>query len=446
MTQTILIIDDEKDIRDLLGDIFTDEGYSIVKAAHSEQALALINANQIDLIVLDIWLDNSDMDGMQILKHLKDKKDFQYIPVLMISGHGNVEMAVNAMKVGAFDFIEKPFKIDHILLTVQRALEQKSLTDDNHKLQDLGDFKLAKHEYKSSSMVSLMKSVNEHADSDARVLITGPIGVGKTRLARLTHEISKRSKSPIRYTHANDFSLNKFEGELNHNPKGTLVFESVDKLNSQHQADLLQYLNKLQNTSRIIFTSGIEIDNLIKSQKFSSALYDRIAIIRYNIPSLQNRLEDIDILINEFIKSYEEELGICVRNDFLSSEKIKNFSWHGNVKQLKTAVEWMVFCQINCGSENASYMLPLNDSLNRNTVRYQETSLFDSAFLDQIFDMPLKEARDIFELKYLSHMLEKYDGNIARVANAIDMDRTALHRKLKAINLTFEAKIEAENT
>lgn len=440
MSQTILIIDDEEDIRDLLGDIFVDEGFHILKAAHSEQALSLIKNNNIDLMVLDIWLDNSDMDGIQILKHLKSQNKFKDIPVLMISGHGNVEMAVNAMKIGAFDFIEKPFKIDHILLTVQRALEQKNLKEENFRLKETSDFGALKHQYKSQSMLNLIKSVNDQADSDARSMIIGAHGTGKTRLAKAIHDISKRANHAIKFLEAFTLTIPMLDDELSHNPHGTIVIENIHRIDKLQQTELLNYLSRIQHGCRIICTADDDITNLIKSQKFSSALYDRLAIIKFNIPQLKNRPEDIAILIDEFISVYQKEFGCIIRNDFLPIEKLKNLAWKGNVKQLKTAVEWMVFCQ-NCEvPSEVSYQLPFIDKSN-------QTSVTDSAdiFFEEMFTLTLKEARDRFEYKYLTFILEKFEGNIAKVASFIDMDRTALHRKLKSMNLTFEGREKAQS-
>ena len=192
-----------------------------------------------------------------------------------------------------------------------------------------------------------------------------------------------------------------------------------------------------------LFVLRLKIDSKIKTQDFSSALYDRLAILRYDLPLLKNRIEDIGILIEEFLAKAKQELGIDARNEFLPSDQLKNFSWPGNVKQLKTAVEWMVFCQKTSGDEVTSYDFPLIKNAPSNVVEYspkQESKHFD----DAIFDLSLREARDLFEYNYLSFILQKFEGNIARMAGFIDMDRTALHRKLKSMDISFIANAGAE--
>ena len=446
MTETILIIDDEQDIRDLLADIFIDEGYAVLKAAHSEQALSLIKTNKVDLIVLDIWLDNSDMDGMQILKHLKTRDHFKTIPVLMISGHGNVEIAVNAMKVGAFDFIEKPFKIDHILLTVQRALEQKSLRDENSRLKETTDLVSLKHQYKSPSMIALIKAIGEHSESDARVMIIGAHGTGKTRFARVIHDISKRANHALKFIDCQKFVLQGLDDEITHNPNGSIVLENVERLDNNSQSDLLNYLTRIQPGSRIISTAADDIAKRVQDKSFSSALYDRLAVLKYTLPALNNRLEDMDILISEFLETYRQDMGFDVRNDFLPSSQLRNMNWNGNIKQLKSAVEWMVFCQNGNVDTPTSYQLPFQKGAAEENIEYLDIKREDNTCLQEMFSSTLKEARDMFEYKYLGFVLEKFDGNIAKVAAYIDMDRTALHRKLKSMNLTFETKIKAEHS
>lgn len=437
---TILIIDDEEDIRELLGEIFEDEGYAVLRAAHSEQALSLLSSHNIDLIVLDIWLDNSDMDGMQILKHLKSHEGTKEIPVLMISGHGNVEMAVNAMKIGAFDFIEKPFKIDHILLTVQRTLEQKILKDENLRLRGAEEITRINNQYRSPAMIAFMKSLSDHADSEARVLITGATGTGKTRMAKIIHGASKRGKKILRSVDASILTPERLENELINNAKGTLILEHVDRLNKQQQSEFLNILNTINISTRLICTASNDIESKVDHQHFSSALYDRIAVLHYEMPSLKERIEDIPLLIEELISGFRKTHGTTIRNDFMPVDYLSNLPWPGNIKQLKSAVEWMAYCQMGLNhNEHSSYAIPLKDYQGPSVVDYQQTTKEnrEKSDMESLFAMSLKEAREAFEFQYLSFMLEKFDGSIAKMANYVDMDRTALHRKLKSMNLNI---------
>jgi two-component system, NtrC family, nitrogen regulation response regulator NtrX len=439
MTENILIIDDEADIRNVLADIFEDEGYSVLKAAHSEQALALISSNKIDLIVLDIWLDNSDMDGMQILKHLKGNANYDAIPILMISGHGNVEMAVNAMKIGAFDFIEKPFKIEHILLTVNRALEQKLLKDENKRLRDIAtNTGIIKHAYKSPAMIDLMKHIQNDAESDARVLLIGEKGTGKSRIARIIHDVSKRSKFPIAYLNSYHFSIKTIESELSQNPNGTLVLENIEVLSTTEQNELLSFLSKSMHTTRIISTASSTLSDLINTKKFSSALYDRVSILHYTVPAIKNRVDDIDILIHEFIDSICAEYNIAkpiLAQDIWNS--LKSNPWEGNVRQLKMAVEWIIMCYLinpknQIAKQDVQFWHDNIDYSNHNVIEYSRT---DKNILDELIEIPLKQAREQFEKLYLAKILQKCDGNIVKMADYIDMERTALYRKLKSLNI-----------
>jgi len=433
MTQSILIIDDEVDIRDILSDIFADEGYEVHKAAHSEQALSLINNNKIDMIVLDIWLDNSDMDGVQILKYLKSS-DHKNIPVLMISGHGNVEMAVNAMKMGAFDFIEKPFKIDHILLTASRALEQKSLKEENSRLKENdGEINAISHDYKSPAMISLMKDIQDNAESDARVLIQGAVGSGKSYIAKIIHSTSKRSKDRVLTFQCYDLNWDSMIEAINENPNSTVLLEHIEGLSHDQQSQLLQIFSKNELQTRFIVTSSQAIKESIEQGDFSSGLYDRLSILNFTIPSLNDRIEDIEILAKNFAELFVKEFHIqCPQfpSSFITS--LKNYDWQGNIRQLKIMIEWSMM----------QYYLNPEQGLRFQSQVIQEKSdnivALDKINEKEIYDMPLKQARDHFEKDYLETLLNRFDGNIAKMAEYIDMERTALYRKLKTMEITYQ--------
>lgn len=442
--QTILIIDDELDIREMLAGIFEDEDYNVLKAAHSEQALTTIKNNDIDLIVLDIWLDNSDMDGVQILKHLKSST-FKDIPVLMISGHGNVEMAVNTMKIGAFDFIEKPFKIDHILLTASRALEQKLLKDENQRLKKTQSHAPISNHYKSPAMISLIKQINEDAESDGRLMILGEQGTGKTRIAHLVHENSLRKKNKIITVNAGLMDDNDIDNMLEQANDGTLLIENIQCLCVKGQSHLLNILTQNKSACRII-TTTIEQDlkALVSDKKFSSALYDRLSVMEYYVPNLANRQEDIDVLISEFIESVTHEFNIATPTLTIDVVKhLKSYKWHGNIRQLKIAIEWIVISNLNTIKNGMISMkdisfLGLEERLTQSSNNI--IPLSKNNFMENILSQPLKQAREEFEVYYLTSMMTHFQGNVAKIADHIDMERTALYRKLKSLDINYTAE------
>ena len=441
MTHRILVIDDEEDIREILSDIFEDEGYEVVKAAHSEQAFALLKNHYVDLIVLDIWLDNSDMDGMQILKHLKQQPDRKNIPILMISGHGNVEMAVNAMKIGAFDFIEKPFKIDHILLTVNRALEQKSLIDENLRLKQNGQGTNQTeevHRYKSTAYINLIKKIEEDKNSDARMIIKGACGTGKTHIAKLIHSMSSRSKNTCNIVNASDLTPSNLDYTITETGQGSLIIENIEFCTTDTQGELLKILNKSDITCRFIATSGNDLHEMAQNGKFSSALYDRLAVLTYAVPSLSERKEDMDFLIKNFIETVCKEFHCTtVILDHNDIDYLKTQSWPGNIRQLKTAVEWMVMEKLfgaNTSQKSEPSATPENGN-GKNIITYPDIQSAQSP--KHYTSLPLKQAREQFETDYLRDVMEKFSGNIAKMADYIDMERTALYRKLKSLGLSY---------
>jgi two-component system nitrogen regulation response regulator NtrX len=444
MPKSILIIDDEADIRDLLSDIFTDEGYITHKAAHSEQALSLIKSEQIDLIILDIWLENSDMDGVEILHHLKKTK-YNDIPILMISGHGNVEMAVDAMKIGAFDFIEKPFKIDYILLTAERALEQKQLKAENQELKDRSPRQEIEHDYKSPIVLSLFKSIESNLDSDARVLITGETGTGKSKIARMIYETSLHSHDNLQTMHASMLTEHNIDQYLS-KKNTTVILEQVEKLPPKMQNVLLQKLSHSE-MARIISTATFD-----EESDFSVALYDRLSVIHYNTPSLSQRIEDIPVLAQEFLKKVAMELSIqtpTLSNDAI--EILKKYDWKNNIHQLKIAIEWIVLknLQNHKNSPTPLHILTTDmDILEQKNLSSdvipieQETIPQQNDIIASYLSMTLKEARDSFEKSYLTQLLNQHEGNISQMAENIDMDRTALYRKLKTMNITYSDSLQ----
>lgn len=455
MTDTILVIDDEADIREVLSGIFEDEGYRVLKAAHSEQAFHLIEKEQPDLIVLDIWLENSDLDGVGILKQLKKEKSSAHynIPVLMISGHGNIEMAVKAMKIGAYDFIEKPFKIEHILLTAERALKQHHLlkenTDLKHKVyKDTDEYKT-----KSPALQALIKRIQDDFSSDARVMVLGEIGTGKSKLARYIHQTSLRCDAPLYVVQAQSIDKDDIKNWFNNKDyaQSTIIIERIERLEKTLQTTLLKELSETQssNAPRLICTTSNALQNAIKNQEFSSALSDRLAVLTYETPSLRDRIEDFPEMMASFASNICLPMNLPVPT--FSSDAIlflQNHQWKGNIAQLKCLIELVALGHAlgknpltPITAKELSKPLSNTQTSEDNSVIAPITNVpqasVDTETLNQWLDLSLRDARENFETFYLSQLLNKFHGNISQMASHIDMERTALHRKLKSMDIRY---------
>jgi two-component system nitrogen regulation response regulator NtrX len=462
MTSKILVIDDEADIRDVLADIFADEGYSVLKAAHSEQAFHIIEKEEPDLIVLDIWLENSDLDGIGILKHLKkDKSNHNKIPVLMISGHGNIEMAVRAMKIGAYDFIEKQFKIDHILLTAQRALEQHHLIKENSSLKHKVYRDTDDYNTKSPALNALLKTVQDDSMSEARVLIKGEIGTGKSKLARYIHQISNRSDSPLFTIKGNEVTKETVEEWFIDNRFNdcTILIEQIEMLQKPFQTQLLKFLSEgnAKSIPRFICTSSNALKSAIEKQEFSSALYDRLAILKYVLPNLKNRMEDFSGMIETFSCNICQPMNVVIPT--FSSDAVlylQNQAWPGNITQLKCLVELTALNHAlgetplkPIGAKEISHpfdALPHSPENHLNLIHATNNVHGDNnSQITAWLDLPLRDARENFEILYLSHLLKRFRGNISQMAGHIDMERTALHRKLKSLDIKYNDVPHSKN-
>lgn len=462
MTSHILVIDDEADIRDVLADILEDEGYSVLKAAHSEQALSIIEKETISLIILDIWLENSDMDGIEILKTLKSKNSsYKDIPVLMISGHGNVEMAVNAMKVGAYDFIEKPFKIDHMLLTVERALEQGKLKRENIKLRDDAAHDVADSGYatKCTSFQALIRNAEDHAKTDARIMIGGQIGTGKSKFARYLYGRSVRRNEPLHEFVASELSEQLIDQIFTHENyhSTTILIKRVETLSSACQSLLLKHVSSMQSpqtSPRLICTAFHNIQESIAQGDFSSALYDRISVAHIEMPALHERYEDIPDLINQFsINMCSDMNSAPVSFGADAIVYLQDYRWKGNIRQLKSTIDWITLNHILNGNAGTLILTKDVQVILEQSTRDQASSnvietpnLIQPTLSDDYLDKPLREARENFEKYYLTALMKRFRGNISQMAGHIDMERTALHRKLKTLDIRYDDIVRNENT
>ncbi|MBY0500485.1 MAG: sigma-54 dependent transcriptional regulator [Alphaproteobacteria bacterium] len=453
MGQDILIVDDEPDIRDLVSGILSDEGYTARVAATGEDALKEISIRQPKLLILDVWLGDPKYDGLKILELIKQTNP--ELPIVMISGHGTVETAVNAIKLGAYDFIEKPFKTDRLLLIVSRALEAANLRRENrHLKEEIIPFQMIGN---SPAMQTVRKTIEKVAIANSRILMVGPAGVGKELAAREIHNKSKRSTGPFFVLHCKTGSEDSIESQLfgsetiaNFPRKlgileqahgGTLFFDEVTELPLDLQAKLVRFLHE-QTFKRVGGTQKVAVDvrilaatkyNLraaIETGVFREDLYYRLNVVGLHLPPLKERLEDLPEIVSYFAERISRQAGVPKRQ---FSEKtlalMKTYDWPGNVHELRNVVERAL---IMAPAANDAMVSPEELSPE---VRGEELSTVTSQNTPDFLSMPLREAREYFEREYLLAQVQKFAGNISRTASFIGMERSALHRKLRQLQV-----------
>ncbi len=450
MAQEILVVDDETDIRELVGGILEDEGYAVRTAGDAEQALDAIRKRAPNLVVLDVWLKGSEFDGLEILTMIKELDPL--MPVIIISGHGTVETAVTAIRRGAYDFLEKPFNSDKLLLLVQRALEASELKRENSKLRARS---AASDELVGVSHATqqIRTTVTKVAPANSRVLISGPPGVGKELLARLIHKHSHRATGPFVVVSAASISPGNMELELfgeedqNGRPKkiglfeqahnGTLLLDEIADMPAGTQSKILRVLvdqrfQRINGNSdvsvdvRVISSTSRDLSQEIQAGRFREDLFYRLSVVPLSIPALEQRRDDIGPLIKHFTKLVAESSGLPVRK--FSEEAIavlQSADWPGNVRQLRNIVERIL---ILANGDPSQEITP--DHL----PKEQESDGAGKASVDTI-SMPLRDAREKFEREYLALQITRFGGNISRTAAFIGMERSALHRKLKALGV-----------
>jgi two-component system nitrogen regulation response regulator NtrX len=453
MTAHILIIDDEQDIRQLLTEILEDEGYRASQAAHSEAALSKIEKDKPSLIILDIWLDNSDMDGMEILEHVRGS--YPEIPVIMISGHGNIEMAVKAMKLGAFEFVEKPFNSDHLLLLIERAVEANKLKSENITLKQRMD---VFDDFTATDPTSLQvrQSIEKIAPTQSRVMIIGGSGSGKELVARQIHNLSDASTGPLEVLECSALSAESEQNQISHIDNtiekargGSCILKNVHDMSANTQAHMLQLVQMLQSEEggsasvRLISTAHYSIRDHVKHGLFKEDLYYRLNVVSIDVPDLKSRRQDIAALARHYLKKFYKARGKnapSLKDDALMA--LQQFNWPGNVRQLKNMVETVGLMHIEhdldvLGVEHLptdirGFMVK-NDK--RQELQTNEQSADFNVLFYEWLSLPLKEARGLFEREYLAAHLRRFDGNIAQAAEHIGMERTALYRKVKTLGL-----------
>jgi two-component system nitrogen regulation response regulator NtrX len=463
MAADVLVVDDEADIRELVAGILTDEGYAVRMANDSESALAAIRARRPALLILDIWMSGGGMDGLELLDLVKALDGD--MPVIMISGHGNIETAVSAIKRGAYEFLEKPFKSDRLLLVVERALEAANLKRENRRLRAqaitpeglLG---------RSVAAQQLRQMISKLAGANSRVLISGPAGSGKETVARLIHAASSRTRNefvPISAAGMTpermDIELFGEEGEGGRPAKigvferahaGTLYLDEVADMPRETQGRILRVLveqrfrrvggdSDVQVDVRVVSSTSRDLREEIAAGRFREDLFHRLNVVPVNVPGLSERREDIPELLEYFIERISDATGMPRRklaDDALATLQVR--AWPGNLRQLRNNVERMLILASGSPADPITAdMLPAEA-----TVNDQSASLG----AERIIALPLREAREVFEREYLNAQMLRFSGNISRTAAFIGMERSALHRKLKSLGLSGGRPLEEEVT
>ncbi len=423
MNKTILIVDDEADIRNLVKEILQDEGYKVLTAANSKEVYDILEKDKPDMTILDIWLQDSRHDGLQILETIKSGAHAS-IPVIMISGHGNIETAVKAIKQGAYDFIEKPFKSDRLLLMIQRGLENALLRQENEalKARSSNEVDIIGTSYHAKNLKERVKTL---AKSNSRLMIEGPLGSGKTTIAKLIHAASSSSGYPlIVFSCTADLQRQgSIEQALEQAENGYLVFQDIDAMSMDDQKRLLSILSNEQVQSRVIATSR-------HPETLDNDLYKRINIETLIVPSLEQRRQDIADILNVYVHQIAAELGLHVPT--ISQDVIRlceNYKWDGNLYELQAAMIWALVH--NDGADEIQpKSLPLSISgISSSLGNDQNTDKMAQSFLD----LPLREAREAFEYQYLTAQVKRFEDNISKTALFVGMERSALHRKIKTL-------------
>ena len=448
----ILVVDDEADIRELIAGILEDEGYAVRTAADSNAALRAIKARKPSLCVLDIWMQGGGLDGLELLSVIHELDPD--IPCIMISGHGNIETAVSAIKKGAFDFIEKPFKTERLIMVVQRALELTSLRRENRRLRNqavVPDGLIG-----NSAAAQLLRStISKVAPANSRIMISGPAGSGKELVARMIHEASPRTKCefvPISAAGMTperlDVELFGEEGEGGKPRKigvferahgGTLFLDEVADMPPESQSRILRVLveqrfvrvggvQDVQVDVRVISSTSKDLQGEIAAGRFREDLFHRLNVVPVRVPGLSERRGDIAELVTYFIERISSAQGLPRR--ILSEDAMATLQvheWPGNVRQLRNNIERLLILASGSPSEPiTAQMLP---------SEVVESAVAGAIRPERIIALPLRDAREVFEREYLSSQIVRFGGNISRTANFIGMERSALHRKLKSLGL-----------
>lgn len=459
MEPEILIVDDEPDIRFLLEGVLEDEGYVTRGAANSDEALAAFREARPSLVILDIWLQNSKLDGIELLKIFKSEDPT--LPVLMISGHGTIETAVASLQHGAYDFIEKPFQTDRLLVVVQRALEDARLRRENAELRTRAGTEMTLMG-NSALMQGVRAQIAKVAPTNSRVLISGGAGAGKEVAARMLHAQSKREQGPFVVLNCATLAPGRFEEELfgvegtDNQParrgllerahRGTLLLDEVADMPLETQGKIVRAL-QMRTFERVGGTTSVKVDvrviastsrslqEEIAERRFREDLYYRLAVVPLAMPALCDRPEDIPVLARHFLESCATTAGLPPRDlaiDALAS--LQAYEWPGNVRELRNLMERMLIMAPSAGGGQEQIRADMLPEM----IRKGAPTMSRLNAEADVMSLPLREARDLFETQYLQVQLMRFGGNISRTANFVGMERSALHRKLKQLGVTME--------
>ena len=447
MSVEILIVDDNSDIRNILNELILDAGYQTRVAANYNQALSEIDKKMPDVAILDVKLDKGDNDGIQLLTHIKSKNND--VPVIMISGHANIEMAINSLKHGAFEFVEKPFDRTRLINFINRAIENLNLKNQNKEYENklfssydlIGD---------SKNISNIRDQIDKISITESRIFINGPSGSGKELVARKIHKKSKRKKNPFIIINGALLDNSKYElelfgeekndgsisyGALEKANKGTLLVDQVSEIPLDIQSKILRVLTdqkfkRVNGNSdinvdvRLICSSSKDLKKEIEYGNFREDLFHRLNVFEINIKPLNERISDIPLLINYFSNQISESYKIKMLEIDENNSYILNHDWQGNVRELRNLIERVAILQPNT-QDKISNIIKESLKGNNTITKVDENSL----------SVPLKEAREKFEKEYLTIQLKKFNGNISKTATFVGMERSALHRKLKGLGI-----------
>ncbi len=452
MASDILIVDDEMDIREIVSGILSDEGHGTRTAKNSDEALNAIQSRRPSLVFLDIWLQGSKLDGLQVLEIVKQQNP--HLPVVMISGHGNIETAVSAIKLGAYDFIEKPFKADRLVLIAERALENSRLKREVSDLK-VRSGTVSKMVGKSTSVNQLRQVIDRVAPANSRIMITGQSGAGKELTARMIHDASARAVGPFVSINAatitpenmehelfgSEGSEGRYVGKLEEAHGGTLYMDEIADMPRETQGKILRVLVE-QNFTRVGGTTRVNVDvriisssardlaSLITDGAFREDLFHRLSVVPIRVPSLSERRDDIPELITFFMDQFTANAGLpkrAIAEDAMAI--LQSHDWPGNIRQLRNNVErLMILASGDPETEITADMLP-------SEVGALVPATPTGSGGEKLMSLPLREAREVFEREYLMAQVSRFGGNISRTAEFIGMERSALHRKLKSLGI-----------
>ena len=447
MAIEILIVDDNADIRNILNELIIDAGYKTRIAANYNQALTEIDKKMPDVAILDVKLDKGDNDGIELLTHIKSKsKD---VPVIIITGHANIEMAVDSLKKGAFEFVEKPFDQARLLNFVSRAVENLNLKAQNREYESklFSSYDLIGN---SKNITTIREQIDKISITESRVLINGPSGSGKELVARKIHKKSKRNNKPFIILNGAFLDSNKYElelfgeeknngsisyGALEKANKGTLLIDQVSEIPLAIQSKILRVLtdqkfkrlngnNDINVDVRLICSSSKDLKEEIQIGNFREDLYHRLNVFEINIKPLNERVSDIPLLTEYFSKMISNSYKIKALDIDDNNSYILNHNWKGNVRELRNLIERIAILQPDTKEKISNIV---KESLKNDS--------FDEKISENSLSVPLKEAREKFEKEYLTIQLKKFNGNISKTANFVGMERSALHRKLKGLGI-----------